>query len=280
MVRPRVELSVLLASPVRPLPADMVARQSSGCPIRRISYRHQRLAAVGAIGLRGGLTHLRRSDGAPPMRRGIKRAVSCSAEFHLSSRIDCGRPAFPLLPCSKPGRRRGVVPRGLGASDAAAARAATGDSAAIGRGAETGKDGMRGASAVETLPANHIRFLMFNVSRCPAAAATDTLKIGARRGKSPEVALSAPLSRWTRFPPGRQWLKTDRDSAAAKRGAEPGLPVEAGSQQKTAGAGRRETGGCLGKIEKLSRRYGAVRKKDREKLFKDFIRWYQQENLD
>lgn len=94
-----------------------------------------------------------------------------------------------------------------------------------------------------------------------------------------EVTLSAPLAGWTRFPAAQQWLKDHPDSAAARSGSGPIQTIESGATQNSAAFGTREPGDVRELFEKFRRENPSAEGGDREKLFKDFVRWYQQSNL-
>ncbi len=98
-------------------------------------------------------------------------------------------------------------------------------------------------------------------------------------GKWQEVTLSAPVAGWTRFPVAQQWLKDHPDSAAAKSGNTPLQGFEAGAIENSAELGKREAGDVRELFEKFRRDNPSADGTDREKLFKDFVRWYQQGNL-
>ena len=94
-----------------------------------------------------------------------------------------------------------------------------------------------------------------------------------------EVTLSAPVAGWTRFPVAQQWLKDHPDSAAAKSGNTPLQGFEPGAIENSAELGKREAGDVRDLFEKFRRDNPSADGTDREKLFKDFVRWYQQGNL-
>jgi TRAP transporter TAXI family solute receptor len=94
-----------------------------------------------------------------------------------------------------------------------------------------------------------------------------------------EVTLSAPVAGWTRFPVAQQWLKDHPDSAAAKSGISPLQGFEPGAIETSAEFGTREPGDVRELFEKFRRDNPSADGADREKLFKDFVRWYQQGNL-
>ncbi|WP_170937093.1 MULTISPECIES: TAXI family TRAP transporter solute-binding subunit [Rhodomicrobium] len=85
-----------------------------------------------------------------------------------------------------------------------------------------------------------------------------------------EVTLSTPVPGWTRFPAAQQWLKDHPESAAARSGTALSLGLEPGGSE----AARLQL-----MFERYTRDRGPVSGDDREKLFKDFMRWYQQGNL-
>jgi uncharacterized protein len=94
-----------------------------------------------------------------------------------------------------------------------------------------------------------------------------------------EVTLSAPVAGWTRFPVAQQWLKDHPDSAAAKSGNTPLQVFEPGAIENSAELSKREAGDVRELFEKFRRDNPSADGTDREKLFKDFVRWYQQGNL-
>ena len=94
-----------------------------------------------------------------------------------------------------------------------------------------------------------------------------------------EVTLSAPVAGWTRFPVAQQWLKDHPDSAAAKSGNTPLQGFEPGASENSAELGKREAGDVRELFEKFRRDNPSADGTDREKLFRDFVRWYQQSNL-
>jgi uncharacterized protein len=94
-----------------------------------------------------------------------------------------------------------------------------------------------------------------------------------------EVTLSAPVAGWTRFPVAQQWLKDHPDSVAAKSGSSPLQGFEPSAIENSVELGKREAGDVREMFEKFQRDNPAADGADREKLFKDFVRWYQQSNL-
>jgi TRAP transporter TAXI family solute receptor len=94
-----------------------------------------------------------------------------------------------------------------------------------------------------------------------------------------EVTLSAPVPGWTRFPVAQQWLTDHPDSAAAKSGSSPLQDIEPGAPENSAPLGTRQAGDVRELFEKFRRDNPSADGADREKLFKDFVRWYQQGNL-
>jgi uncharacterized protein len=94
-----------------------------------------------------------------------------------------------------------------------------------------------------------------------------------------EVTLSAPVAGWTRFPGAQQWLKDHPDSAAARSGSVSQQGFETGVTETSAEFGKREPGDVRELFEKFRRDNPSADGADREKLFKDFVRWYQQGNL-
>jgi TRAP transporter TAXI family solute receptor len=94
-----------------------------------------------------------------------------------------------------------------------------------------------------------------------------------------EVTLSAPVTGWTRFPVAQQWLKDHPDSAAAKSGSSPLQGFERGAVENSVELGKKEAGDVRELFEKFRRDNPSADRGDREKLFKDFVRWYQQSNL-
>ena len=69
------------------------------------------------------------------------------------------------------------------------------------------------------------------------------------------------------------------DSAAAKSGNTPLQGFEPGAIENSAELGKREAGDVRDLFEKFRRDNPSADGTDREKLFKDFVRWYQQGNL-
>ena len=94
-----------------------------------------------------------------------------------------------------------------------------------------------------------------------------------------EVTLSAPVAGWSRFPVAQQWLKDHPDSAAAKTGSGTLQGIEPGAVENPAKLGDKEAGDVRELFERFRRANPAVEGADREALFKDFVRWYQQSNL-
>lgn len=94
-----------------------------------------------------------------------------------------------------------------------------------------------------------------------------------------EVTLSAPVTGWTRFPVAQQWLKDHPDSAAAKTGSGTLRGIEPGAVENPAELGEKEAGDVRELFERFRRANPSVDGADREALFKDFVRWYQQSNL-
>lgn len=94
-----------------------------------------------------------------------------------------------------------------------------------------------------------------------------------------EVTLSTPVAGWTRFPAAQQWLKDHPESAAARAGTALSPAVfDPGAATNAAGAGGPEAARVQFLFEQFSRDRSPASGEDREKLFKDFMRWYQQGN--
>ncbi len=94
-----------------------------------------------------------------------------------------------------------------------------------------------------------------------------------------EVTLSAPVAGWTRFPVAQQWLNDHPDSVAAKSGSGPLQGIDTGATDSSAGFGTKEPGDIRELFERYRRNNPSADGADREKLFKDFVRWYQQGSL-
>lgn len=95
-----------------------------------------------------------------------------------------------------------------------------------------------------------------------------------------EVTLSSPVNGWTRFPAAQQWLKTHPETAAAVtwNWNEQAIALEASELRNLINVGNQETKKILSQLEKFSRNSDPSSTEDRKKLFKNFMRWYQQEN--
>ncbi len=93
-----------------------------------------------------------------------------------------------------------------------------------------------------------------------------------------EVTLSAPVPGWTRFPAAQQWLKDHPEAAAAKSANALSVGPDAGGVKTSVDGVGPEAVQIQLLLEKFNRDYGSVSAEDREKLFKDFMRWYQQGN--
>jgi TRAP transporter TAXI family solute receptor len=94
-----------------------------------------------------------------------------------------------------------------------------------------------------------------------------------------EVTLSAPVAGWIRFPAAQQWLKDHPEAVAARSGGGQIQAVEGGGTVTSAEFGAREPGDVRELFEKFRRDNPSADRADREKLFADFVRWYQQGNL-
>jgi uncharacterized protein len=106
-------------------------------------------------------------------------------------------------------------------------------------------------------------------------------RFGARafHAKWQEVTLSAPLAGWPRFPAAQDWLKAHPDSAAAKSGISPLIGFQSGGNENTVESPTDNSRDIRDLFEKFRRDNPSAAGQDREKLFKDFVRWYQQGNL-
>ncbi|NJM34437.1 MAG: TRAP transporter substrate-binding protein [Rhodomicrobium sp.] len=89
-----------------------------------------------------------------------------------------------------------------------------------------------------------------------------------------EVSLSAPVAGWTRFPAAQQWLKDNPASSAAKKEIGPGAEPDVAGLQDFRGLNEAESEKIRFLFEKFSRDYGPSSGEDRDKLFKEFLRWY------
>lgn len=94
-----------------------------------------------------------------------------------------------------------------------------------------------------------------------------------------EVTLAAPVAGWIRFPAAQQWLKDHPESVAARSSGAQIQGVEGGGTMTSAEFGAREPGDVRELFEKYRRENPSADRTDREKLFADFVRWYQQGNL-
>jgi TRAP transporter TAXI family solute receptor len=106
----------------------------------------------------------------------------------------------------------------------------------------------------------------------------DQFRTPTRHAKWREVALSAPVAGWTRFPAAQQWLKDHPESAAA-RTTSATLDAEFGGLQNLSGVTEPEARKIQALFEMYKRDRGSAGKEDSEKLFSEFIRWYQQRSL-
>ena len=104
----------------------------------------------------------------------------------------------------------------------------------------------------------------------------DEFRQPAHHGKWREVALSAPVAGWTRFPPAQQWLKDHPESPAAKTSNIAALELEFGRRQNFAGIQGPEAQKLQVLFEKYVRDRGLAKVEDGETLFNEFKRWYQQ----
>jgi TRAP transporter TAXI family solute receptor len=89
-----------------------------------------------------------------------------------------------------------------------------------------------------------------------------------------EVSLTAPVAGWTRFPEAEQWLKDNATLSAAQAvsGRDDGFNVAELRDFRELSAVDPEKIRSL--FEKFSRDYGPASGEDRDKLFKEFLRWY------
>lgn len=94
-----------------------------------------------------------------------------------------------------------------------------------------------------------------------------------------EVTLSAPIAGWTRFPAAQDWLKENPDSAAARSGTGGAFGFQPAAREAPADLVTGSTGELSVLYEQFRRANPALAEQDREKLFKDFVRWYQQGKL-
>jgi hypothetical protein len=101
----------------------------------------------------------------------------------------------------------------------------------------------------------------------------------AHHAKWREVALSAPLAGWTRFPAAQQWLKDHPESAAARTSPAATLDAESGRLRNLSGMDEPEAKKIQILFEMYKRDRGSTDKDNSEKLFSEFIRWYQQRSL-
>lgn len=107
----------------------------------------------------------------------------------------------------------------------------------------------------------------------------DQFRMPAHHAKWREVALSAPLAGWTRFPAAQQWLKDHPESAAARTSPAATLDAESGRLQNLSGIDEPEAKKIQILFEMYKRDRESTDKDNSEKLFSEFIRWYQQRSL-
>jgi uncharacterized protein len=107
----------------------------------------------------------------------------------------------------------------------------------------------------------------------------DEFRTPTHHAKWREVALSAPLAGWTRFPVAQQWLKDHPESAAARTGSAAALDADPGELEILSGGDDPERKKIQMLFEMYKRDRGPADKENSEKLFSEFIRWYQQRSL-